>query len=356
MELEHLRSKIDLLDKQILALLNKRFDIAGEIGKVKRASSVNAYDPEREAALLKKLCNLNPGPIKNETLRAIYREILSGTLSLQTPLSVAFLGPATTFTHQAALAMFGSSVDYVPQPTIPDVFMAVDRGQTDYGTVPVENSTEGAVTHTLDMFVDSTVKICAEINMSIHHNLLGRCRKEELKVLYSHPQVFGQCRRWLQRNLPDIPLVEIASTTEAAAKCAKEPLAGALASKLAATRFELNVLDENFEDFGDNITRFLVLGKRNPERTGNDKTSVLFVLRDRVGALYDSLLPLREHGINLSFIESRPSRRKSWEYYFFVEFLGHVSEPRIKEALDELSENCQFVKILGSYPKAVETA
>jgi len=291
-----------------------------------------------------------------DTLRGIYREIFSGALALEKPLAVAFLGPAATFTHQAALARFGTSVNYVPQPTIADVFEAVTRAQADYGVVPVENSTEGAVTHTLDMFADAAVKICAEINVAVHHHLMGRCRREELRVLYSHPQVFGQCRRWLHRHLPNVPLVEVASTTEATSRCAAEPYAGALASALAAQRYGLKILAENTEDFSDNITRFLVLGREPAKASGDDKTSLLFVVRDRVGALYDSLRPLSAHRINMTFIESRPSRRKSWEYYFFVDFLGHMSDRYVRPALAELSENCQFVKILGSYPRAAEPA
>ncbi|OGV63761.1 MAG: prephenate dehydratase [Lentisphaerae bacterium RIFOXYB12_FULL_65_16] len=357
MDAGEIQSKINAADDQILALLNERTALIKRLGKCRKDESGDLLDPEYESRLLARLSALNKGPVRNETLRAVFREIISGAMVVDAPLIVAFLGPATTFTHQAARTRFGGSAQYVPQPSITDVFEAVDHDQANYGVVPVENSTEGAVTHTLDMFVDSNVKVCAEINMAIHHNLLSHCRtKEEIKVIYSHPQVFGQCRHWLQRHLPTIPLVEVSSTTEAASRCANEPAAAALASALAADRYNLDVLAQNTEDFSDNLTRFLVLSRQDGKPTGDDKTSMFFVLRDRVGALYESLRPFYAHKINLTFIESRPSRRKRWEYYFFVDFLGHVSEKRVQEVLAELGEHCQFVKIVGSYPRAASTA
>ncbi len=354
MSLDELRAGIDAADKQIIELLNARFRIVREVGEFKRSHGIQVYAPERESILMKRLCALNDGPMSSAALNAIYREIISASRALEQPLAIAFLGREATFTHQAALMRFGHSCRYTPQKTIGDIFEAVTRNQTAYGVVPVENSTEGAVTHTLDMFIDSPVKICAEINMAIHHNLLAACPIDELKVIYSHPQVFGQCRRWLQQNLPAASLVEVSSTTEAAERCAIEKHAGALASLLAAERYDLRVLEEHVQDSSDNVTRFLVLGQQEPEPTGDDKTSFLFTIRDRVGALYDSLQPLRKHEVNLTFIESRPSKRRSWDYFFFVDILGHISEDKIQQALDELSEHCQFVKILGSYPRAAE--
>jgi chorismate mutase/prephenate dehydratase len=289
-----------------------------------------------------------------ETLQAVCREIWSGAVQLEAPMKIAFLGPLATFTHQAALSTFGDSVEYAEQPTIADVFDAVSRGEVEYGVVPVENSTEGSVTYTLDMFTDTDLKICAELNLPIHHCLLCRGEKSDVKTLYSHSQVFGQCRRWLQRNMPDVHLIEVSSTTEAAVRASKEENAGALASALAAERYELPIREANIEDSRDNTTRFLVLGRENRPATGDDKTSLLMAIRHRVGALYDSLLPFGKHGVNLTFIESRPSKRKNWEYYFFVDFIGHVSEERVQKVLAELAEHCQFVKILGSYPRATE--
>jgi chorismate mutase/prephenate dehydratase len=357
MDLGEIQSGIGAIDDQILTLLNERTALFKRLGKCRKDGACELLEPEYESRLLARLCASNKGPVRNETLRAVFREIVSGAMVIEAPLIVAFFGQPTTFTHQAARAKFGGSAQYVPQPSIMDVFEAVDRSQADYGVVPVENSTEGAVTHTLDMFLDSNVKVCAEINMAIHHNLLSRCQaKEAIKVVYSHPQVFGQCRNWLQRHLPTVPLVEVSSTTEAASRCANEPAAAALASALAADRYKLDVLARNTEDVSDNLTRFLVLGRQEAKPTGDDKTSMFFVLRDRVGALYETLRPFSAHKINLTFIESRPSRRKRWEYYFFVDFLGHVSEKRVQDVLAELGEHCQFVKIVGSYPRATSTA
>ncbi len=342
------------LDQQILQLLNRRYAAAKKLLQEKDPSHSKLVSQEYATQLLKALTVQNPGPLPNDTLRAIFREIFSGVYALDKPVTVGFLGPETTFTHQAAMTKFGHGALYLPQQTIGDVFDVVERGQALYGVVPVENSTEGSVTHTLDMFTDSTLKISAEINMPIHHNLLSRCtNKNEIKVIYSHPQVFGQCRRWLHMNMPDVHLQEVTSTTEAAARCLREDNAGALAGSLAAERYKLLVLEENVEDYAGNLTRFLVLGSETPERTGDDKTSILFVVRDRVGALYDSLRPLSAHKVNLTFIESRPSRRKNWEYYFFVDFLGHITDSEIQQALEELAEHCQFVRILGSYPRAI---
>ena len=228
------------------------------------------------------------------------------------------------------------------------------RGEARYGIVPVENSTEGCVTHTLYMFVDTDLLICAETSLPVHHCLLAPTARTALRTLFSHPQVFGQCRRWLHRNLPDVHLVEVSSTTEAARRCRTEPHAGALAGELAAQAYKLTIRERNIEDATENTTRFIVLGKESPPPSGDDKTSLLLAIRHRVGALYDSLLPFGRHGVNLTFIESRPSKRRNWEYYFFIDFIGHVSDPRAKAVLDELAGHCQFVKLLGSYPRAAE--
>ena len=228
----------------------------------------------------------------------------------------------------------------------------MSRGDAAYGVVPVENSTEGCVTHTLDMFADTDLKICAELNLAIHHCLLSPLETTEIEVLYSHSQVFGQCRRWLQRNMPAARLIEVSSTTEATARCLREPRSGALASALAAERYGVPIRASKIEDSTDNTTRFLILGRQSPAPTGDDKTSLLMAIRHRVGALYDSLLPFGKHGVNLTFIESRPSKRRNWEYYFFIDFVGHVTEERVQAMLEELGEHCQFIKILGSYPRA----
>ncbi|MCF7855447.1 MAG: prephenate dehydratase, partial [Candidatus Pacebacteria bacterium] len=301
------------------------------------------------------LLKINDGVVPASVLRAVFREIWSGAVALQEPVKVAFLGPLATFTHQAALATFGSAVTYVDQPTIADVFDAVSRREATYGVVPVENSTEGSVTHTLDMFADTDLNIYAELNLPIHHSLLSNCKPADITTVYSHPQVFGQCRRWLHRNLPRAKLVEVASTTEAAGRCSREANTGALASALAAQQYNVPIQESNIEDASENTTRFFVLSKKKPEASGDDKTSLLLAIRHRVGALYESLLPFGKHGVNLTFIESRPSKRRSWEYFFFIDFVGHVSDPHVQQVLNDLAETCQFVKILGSYPRAPES-
>ncbi len=354
-DIEDLRRRIDEIDAELVGALNRRFRVVREIGEWKRRHAGWTFSPEREAALLDRLAELNQGPMPESTLRAIFREILSGARALEQPLRIAFLGPVATFTHQAAMARFGHAVEYRAQPTVADVFEAVERGQVEYGVVPVENSTEGAVTYTLDMLVDTSLKICAEIHMPIHHNLLSLSPPERIEELYSHPQVFGQCRRWLHRNLPEVRLIEVSSTAEACSRARTEPRGGAIAGDLAARQYELPVQEARIEDFSDNLTRFYVLGRQEPEPTGDDKTSVLFVIRDRVGALYETLAAFREYGINLTFIESRPSRRKRWEYFFFVDFIGHVADAKVRQALERLGEHCQLIKILGSYPRAADT-
>lgn len=347
-----IRDRIDAIDVAVLDLLNERLTLAGQQRAARGSQDHPCVEPQTELDTLTLLRQRNRGPMTDETLRILTREILAASHAVGRPATVAFLGPVATFTHQAALAMFGGGAHYAAQPTIADVFDAVSRGSATCGVVPVENSTEGAVTHTLDMFADTQATICAEINMVIHHNLVALCERDAIRTLYSHPQVFGQCRRWLHRNLPEVALVEVASTTEAAARCRNEPGAAALASHAAAERYQLNLLAERVEDLSGNMTRFIVIGNQMPEPTGDDKTSILFVVRDRVGALYDSLQPFSRHAINMTFIESRPSRRKSWEYHFFVDFTGHVSDPSVRQALEELGEHCQLVKILGSYPRS----
>ncbi len=349
----NIRREIERVDEEILSALNRRYTLIRRLHASQGPDAAETASPEQAAALIKRMRKLNEGPAPDAVVRALFREIFSGALVMEQPASVAYLGPPNTFTHQAAIEKFGHSVNYDPQKTIPDVFDAVGRENCRYGVVPVENSTEGAVTHTLDMFADSRVKICAEINMSIHHNLLCNCTISELKVVYSHPQVFGQCRRWLQENLHHVDLQEVSSTTQAASRCADEEHAGAIASTIAAERYGLTVAARNIEDMSENTTRFLVFGRHDSEPTGDDKTSIVFALRDRVGALYDCLLPFRNSNINLTMIESRPSRRRSWDYNFFVDFLGHMQQPAIREAVEELGHHCQFVRVLGSYPRAI---
>ncbi len=352
MGLNKLRDSIDSIDREIVKLINERYKLVMEVGKWKKDRDHAFYVPEREKALLERLEKINDGPLKDETLRAIYREIMSGALALEHPMSVAYLGPQATFTHLAALGKFGHSVDYVPKSTIADIFKDVETARVDYGCVPVENSTEGAVNYTLDMFLDSTVKICAEINMRIHHHLVGNCPLSKVKKLYSHGMVFGQCRSWLQEHLPSVEIVTTASTTRAAELAKEEPGTAAISSKLAAELYKVDIIAENIEEHAGNTTRFLVISRQEPQPTGDDKTSICFAIKDRIGALYDCLLPFKDTGITLTMIESRPSKRRNWEYFFFLDFLGHRNDERSIETLDKLEEMCQSLRILGSYPRA----
>ena len=350
MTLEKMRNKIDILDRKLISLLNLRAEITKEIGKEKINTGKSIYSPEREMQVLRKITSLNKGPLKISALEAIYREIMSASLALEKLLKVAYMGPQASFSNLAALKRFGSQMNYVACGGIPEVFLEVERGAADYGVVPVENSIEGAVTHTLDMLVDSDLKICSQVILNVSHNLLANCPKDKIRKIYSNPQVFGQCRIWLQKNLPNAELVDVSSTTRAAELAKKERNSAAIASLLASQTYGLKVLSSGIQDSLQNITRFLVVGKNVAKRTGHDKTSLLFSIKDRVGALYEMLLPFRKYGVNLTKIESRPSKKKAWEYYFFVDISGHQDDYKIKKALSELERRCTYLKILGSYP------
>jgi chorismate mutase/prephenate dehydratase len=352
MELKKLRKKIDQIDNSILDLLNRRAQIILEISKIKKEKRKSVYSPERQTDILRRLIQRNKGPLSKEAIEAIYREIMSCSLSLQRQLKVAYLGPPATFTHLAALKKFGSQVKYIPCLTISDIFLVVEKDEVDYGVVPIENSIEGAVTHTLDMFIDSELKICSQIVMDVNHNLLSNFPLRMIKRVYSNPQVFGQCRMWLEQNLPLAERIEVSSTTQAAQIAARQKYSACIASLLAAEEYNLKVIARNIEDFSHNVTRFLVIGKTQTEPTGNDRTSILFSIKDRVGALHDMLVPFKKYRINLTMIESRPSKKKAWDYYFFVDLDGHCKDKRVKTALKELEKKCTLLKILGSYPKA----
>jgi chorismate mutase/prephenate dehydratase len=349
-KLQQLRSKIDEIDAKLVRLLNARTKFVLEIGKIKHASSGEIYAPDREEAVLRKIVEQGTGPLPAESLRAIYREVMSASLALEKPLVIAYLGPEASYSHLAVIKKFGSSLKYEPLPGITDVFVEVAKGRADYGVVPIENSTEGAVTHTYDMFLDSELKICAEIVLPIRHNLMAAVPHDQIKKLYSIPQVLAQCRQWLQINMPHVELIETSSSTRAAQIAKTEPNAGALASSLAAEMYGLTILEANIQDSSENVTRFLVIGRKYPGRTGNDKTSVMFSVQDRVGALHDSIASFKKFKINMTKIESRPSKKKAWEYYFFVDMLGHCEDARVKKALAELAKHTMFVRILGSYP------
>ena len=354
MSLPEIRKKIDALDDQLIALLNERADLVHEIGLVKRAEGSEIYAPEREETVLRALALKNAGlggRLPERAIRAIYREIMSASLALEKDLAIAYFGPESTNTHQAACSKFGASVRYIPQVTIADVFDVVARGNADYGVVPIENSTEGAVNHTLDVFMESELRICAQILMKIENHLVAKIPREKIRKIYSHPQVFGQCRQWLRLNLPDVDLVEVSTTARGAEIAAEEPDAAAITGRMAAEAHGLQILAPSIQDIATNTTRFLVIGRTASPPTGDDRTSLMFCVQDKPGALFHALEPFNRLRISMSKIESRPSKRKAWEYFFFVDIDGHASEEKVKAALEELEKHCTFVKILGTYPK-----
>jgi len=351
--LEILRAEIDLIDGQLVALLNQRAKVASEVGKLKAGQDRDFHVPSREREVHERVAHINQGPLPEEAFRGIFREIMSACLALESPVKVAYMGPKATFSHLATMQQFGMSAQLEPQKSIPAVFEEVEKGKALYGVVPVENSTEGVVTHTLDMFVDSNLQITAEIILDIHHDLLSRTgRMEDIRKVYSHPQPIAQCRHWLEENLPNLPLVDVASTAVAAQIVSEDYTAAAIASEMAAALYDLKVVRSRIEDRVNNVTRFLVISRKPAEPTGNDKTSVMFSVKDEPGILYRMLEPFARRGVNLSKIESRPVKTKAWEYIFFLDMSGHIAEPPVIEAIEELKSFCLFLKILGSYPKA----
>lgn len=352
--IEQLRAKIDAIDDRIVELLNERAQIVIQVGRLKSGSNQEFHVPGRERQIYERLQGLNAGPFPNDALKSIYREVISACLALESPMKVAFLGPKATFSHLATMHQFGLSAELVPLKSIPAVFEEVEKGKALYGVVPVENSTEGVVSHTLDMFVESSLKITAEIMLEVHHDLLSRTgRIEDIKKVYSHPQPIAQCRQWLDDNLPGIPMVDVASTAVAAQIVSDDYTAAAIASELAASLYDLKVVRSRIEDQVNNFTRFLVISRKGCERSGNDKTSVLFSVKDEPGILCRMLEPFAKRSINLSKIESRPYKKKAWEYIFFLDLAGHFSDPDVAAALTELRECCQFLKILGSFPRSM---
>jgi chorismate mutase/prephenate dehydratase len=353
MDLDDWRSRINNLDHEILHLLNQRAEAALKIGDLKRLRDVPAYIPAREAEVIRKVVDANPGPITGDMARAIWREILSACRALEAPLTIAFLAPPATFTHQAALQRFGESAVYRPSRSMTEIFDDVERGHAHYGVVPVENSTEGAVNVTLDRLVDSDVVICGESFLDVAQHLLsGATELGEIKRVLSHPQGLAQCRRWLAEHLPDVMTVETTSTAAAAEVAASDATVAAIASELAGRMYGVPVLRARIEDNRANATRFLVIGRRPAGPTGRDKTSILFGMPNTPGALHAILDPLARRGINLSRIESRPARQRPWDYVMFVDFEGHRDTPAVEGALADVRARTLFLKVLGSYPAA----
>ncbi|MCY3022478.1 MAG: prephenate dehydratase [Planctomycetota bacterium] len=351
-DLQTLRRTIDVLDAQIVRLINQRAACARRIGVIKARAGIKPYTPSREIEVYRRVAARNAGPLPNEAFRAIYREIMSATIALERPTRVAYFGQPGTFAHLAAHTKFGSSVEYIPAHDIRDVFLAVSRGRADYGVVPIENSTEGGVNQSIDMFGDTRLKIASEIYLPIHHHLLSKSPVGSVRVVYSHPQPFAQCRNWLIGNLRHAERREVGSTAAAAELAAKDPRAAAIAGSLAADIYKVPIVASHIEDSPDNITRFIVIAERMSERTGKDKTSLLLSARDEPGALLHLLRPFQSHGINLTRIESRPSKRRAWEYNFFIDLEGHVEDSQVQAALRDLDGQVKHMEVLGSYPAA----
>lgn len=359
--LNELRKQIDEIDLKLLELLSQRASIAQDVAKVKQREAGDTkplfYRPERESQILRHMVSENPGPLSPEAVQRFFREIMSSCLSLQQPISIAYLGPEGTFTQQATLNYFGTSAVTLPCASIDDVFREVATGSVHYGVVPVENSIEGFVNHTLDNFFLSPQKICGEVILRIHHNLLvsDARKKKGIKKIYAHSQALAQCRHWLDRHYPNAERIAISSNGEAARYVSNEKKAGvaAIASDMAAKLYELNILAAKIEDAPDNSTRFLVLGNQDVGPTQQDKTSIIVVSPDEPGSLHRILAPFHCYGINLTKLESQPIRRSSWRYAFFIDFDGHKDDPKVQQALKDVESYAVEVNMLGSYPKVI---
>jgi chorismate mutase/prephenate dehydratase len=353
--LDGFREEIDQIDGQIVSLLSRRQEIASEIGKVKRDLGIEIIDPDREHEVLRGLLSKSRRDLSPRAIRSIFSEIISAARSVQQGLTVAYLGPEATFSHQAAICLFGRSASFLGADTIEEVFGLVENGTCQEGVVPIENSFEGSVNSTLDLFYEYEVKIRAEIFLRIRHHLMSRVDHiEDIKRLYSHPMPMAQCRAWIKTHLGGVPVTEVASTSLAAKMAADEPEAAAVGSRLAGHTYGLNTLEENIEDHPDNITRFCVIGKNQPEPTGGDKTSLLFNVIHKPGALHKSMEPLARRNINMLRIESRPMKTRNWEYLFFMDIGGHEQDGNVSGAIKEMEKHCTFIKRLGSYPAGDE--
>lgn len=352
MTLDEHRDGIDKLDTRILELLNERAEHALEIGRLKQGTGAPIYVPEREKAVFDRLNEKNTGPLPERAVRAIYGEIISAIRSMEKPISVAFLGPRDTFSHMAALKVFGAAADYHPLPSFGEVFTEVERGRIDYGVVPIESSTGGSVGDTLDRFVQSDLKVINEVMLHVNQNLLSKEKLADIKRVYSKDNALLQCRNWLHANLPAATLIETSSTAEAARRVAEEPGTAAIASRLAADTYKLDVVAERIEDQPHNFTRFFVIGQQMVKPTGDDKTALMIGIKDKPGALYSLLLPFAEKNVSLTRIESRPSQQKAWEYVFFLDLLGHADDDDIRAVLKTIEDDAGRIKILGSFPRA----
>ncbi len=352
MTLDDLRQRIDELDKQIVELLNQRAEVVIDVGKLKAREGTPIYAPDREKAVLDRIRKTSRGAIPDRALVAIWRELMSASFALEKPLRIAYLGPQGSNSHLAATGKFGASVEYMPVSNIRGVFEEVGREHADFGVVPIENSTGGGITDTIDAFVESQVRVNAEISRAIHHNVLANCGLEDVDKVYSKPEVFSQCQHWLSETGLASKCIAVASSSKAAEMAAKEDHSAAIGSTLAAELYGLKIICDNVEDNPNNATRFFVIGRGETGPTGLDKTALTFTTAHAPGALADVLQAFKECGTNLTFIESRPSRQRNWEYFFFAEAEGHIDDPQLRYAFERARQYCLGLHVLGSYPKA----
>lgn len=350
--LDQPRQRIDQLDRQLVELLNQRAKVVVEIGNIKREDDYPIYAPARERQVLNQIRQYNQGPLSNQCLDAIWRELMSGSFVLERSLKIGYLGPSGSFSHLAARLKFGTSVDYRDLEDIKSVFDETARGNVDLGLVPIENSAMGGIGDTLDSFLDSSVRVFAEVLISVHHNLLANCPPEQIQRLYSRPEIFTQCRRWISQHLPQAQRVPVASSSKASEIASSEPNTAAIGSSLAGEIYGIHKRATNIEDNPNNVTRFFVISTQQAKPSDNDKTALMFTTAHKPGALSAVLDVFRDHGLNLTHIDKRPSQRVNWEYYFFVDFLGHETEPRVRKAIEEARSHCLQMTVLGSFPRA----
>jgi len=352
-ELAPLREQIDTVDRELLAMLNRRARLALDVGEVKKKYGAPVFRPERELQVIRKVKAANPGPLLGESVAAIWREVMSACRGLEKPLEVAFLGPAGTFSEQALYAHFGHEVSGVACPSIDEVFRAVEAGTVEYGVVPVENSTEGAVSRTLDLFLQTSLKISGEIAVKVHHNLMASSPDMKgVTVVRAHAQALAQCQHWLNANYPHLERQAVSSNAEAARMASEDPTVAAIAGETAANRYHLHIIRSHIQDDPHNRTRFAVIGRYETEPSGSDQTSMILSVPNTAGAVYQLLAPLAANGVSMCRFESRPARSGAWEYYFYVDVEGHQNEPAVARALEELRRNAAYMKVLGSYPSS----
>jgi chorismate mutase/prephenate dehydratase len=354
--IEEIRDKIDSLDRKLVELLDARAAMAREIGKAKLVTGQQKFfDASRQKQVIQKAMATSDGTFPEDALRNVFVEIMSGCLAREKPPTVGYLGPEATFSHLAALNEFGNSVAFQPYNSIGDVFLAVDRDWIDYGVVPIENSTGGVIHTTLDMFLELELRICSEIYLHIHHNLISNNPIERIKTIYSKSEPFQQCQIWLKENLPSVQLIEVGSTAKGVELARNRDYAAAIGSEIAARKFNMPIIAAQIEDMKDNTTRFLVIGKQHSQPTGQDKTSVMVSIKDRPGALFDLLKSFASKNINLTKIESRPTRRKAWDLVFFIDMEGHQKDETVAQALADLRSHTESMRVMGSYPRDVKT-